>query len=120
MFFLGFPVSIRTITDGTSNTIFTTENVAPDEASGNQYAGKTWIDWNVMDVHNGINFPLKINPPLSHSGWNNSDGPASFHPGGCHVGRADGSVAFLSESVDQNTLRALASRNGEEVVASLD
>ena len=120
VFYMGFTVSIRNITDGTSNTIYLTENVAPNDASGNQFAGKTWVDWNVMDVHNGVNFPFKLNPQLSHSGWNDSNGPASFHPGGAHFGRVDGSVAFLSETINQDTLEALATRNGEEVIGSVD
>ena len=39
----------------------------------------------------------------------------SFHPGGVNTCRADGSVAFHSESVDGFAWRALASRDGGEV-----
>ncbi len=119
-FYLGRAVSIREITDGTSNTLVTTENIAPEEGGPGQYRGQTWVAWNLLDVHNGVNFPLKLNPLLSHSAWDSSNGPASFHPGGCYSGRADGSVAFLSESIDQGTLEALATRSGDEVIGSVD
>ena len=34
----------------------------------------------------------------------------SFHPGGCHMGMADGSVHFLSENMDINAYRRLGAR----------
>jgi len=39
----------------------------------------------------------------------------SRHPGGVNVGFADGSVHFVSDTVDLETWRALGSRNGGEV-----
>lgn len=41
----------------------------------------------------------------------------SFHAAGAHVGLADGSVRFLSESTDRETLNALATRSSGDVVA---
>ena len=40
----------------------------------------------------------------------------SNHEGGAHFLYGDGSARFISESVDFNVYKALASRNGEEVV----
>ena len=40
----------------------------------------------------------------------------SFHVGGAQVLMGDGSVRFLSESLDYRTLRALVTPNGAEVV----
>ena len=42
--------------------------------------------------------------------------PSSHHQGGMHVSMADGSVRFMSESIDRNLYWALGSRNGGEVV----
>ena len=42
--------------------------------------------------------------------------PSSHHEGGIHVSMADGSVRFMSESIDRNLYWALGSRNGGEVV----
>jgi prepilin-type processing-associated H-X9-DG protein len=39
----------------------------------------------------------------------------SRHPGGVNVGFADGSVHFISETVDLDTWRAVGSINGNEV-----
>ncbi len=40
----------------------------------------------------------------------------SWHVGGGHMAYADGSVHFLSENMDLNVYRGLATRNGREVV----
>jgi hypothetical protein len=45
---------------------------------------------------------------------------SSFHPGGCLMSRCDGSVGFISESINMKTWRALGSRNGGEVVKPAD
>lgn len=49
----------------------------------------------------------------------NANGIYSFHAGGANVGLADGSVRFLAESIDQDTLNALATRSSGDIV-SLD
>ena len=41
----------------------------------------------------------------------------SAHPGGAHFAMCDGSVHFLSYSIDTPTFLALGSRNGGEVVS---
>ena len=43
--------------------------------------------------------------------------PSSYHPGGCNTLRADGSVAFVSETINQATWIALGSMNGGESVS---
>ncbi|WDI42117.1 DUF1559 domain-containing protein [Bremerella sp. P1] len=45
----------------------------------------------------------------------NSNGIYSFHSGGANVVLADGSVRFLPESMDQETLNALVTRGGGDV-----
>ncbi|KAA5538936.1 DUF1559 domain-containing protein [Roseiconus nitratireducens] len=45
--------------------------------------------------------------------------PYSFHPGGVHVSLADGSVRFLTEFVDLDTLSAHTSIDGHEVAGEL-
>lgn len=41
---------------------------------------------------------------------------ASPHPGGVHFTFADGHATFLSETIDLDTLHALTTRNGGEVI----
>ena len=43
---------------------------------------------------------------------------SSFHPGGANVAMADGSVRFLKSSTNMNTIWALGSKAGGEVVSS--
>jgi prepilin-type N-terminal cleavage/methylation domain-containing protein/prepilin-type processing-associated H-X9-DG protein len=118
MFYIASSLGFRDVLDGTSNTLFVVENVAPDPNGENRYHGKCWTGWNIIDVHNGINFPFKITPRFSHSAWNSSNGPASFHPGGVQALLVDGSVRYMSETFDQRTLSALATRNGGESIPS--
>jgi prepilin-type processing-associated H-X9-DG protein len=44
---------------------------------------------------------------------------SSRHPGGCHMARCDGSSAFVSETIDIKTWRALASRAGDEPIGTV-
>lgn len=45
-------------------------------------------------------------------GTEGSSQPYSFHPGGLTVGIGDGSVRFLSDTIDIGTIAALVTRNG--------
>jgi prepilin-type processing-associated H-X9-DG protein len=44
--------------------------------------------------------------------------PSSFHPGGANVLMLDGSVKFLKDSTNQQTVWAIASMNQGEVVSA--
>ena len=48
--------------------------------------------------------------------WTGYFAPRSHHTGGAHVAMGDGSVRFLSESLDADLNRSLHSRNGDELV----
>jgi prepilin-type processing-associated H-X9-DG protein len=43
---------------------------------------------------------------------------SSYHPGGAHGAFVDGSVRLLSANVSPQTLKALATRNGKEIIGS--
>ncbi|QEG01943.1 hypothetical protein Mal15_60240 [Stieleria maiorica] len=45
--------------------------------------------------------------------------PYSFHPGGIHISLADGSVRFVTESIDLETLSGYTSIDGNEVVEEI-
>jgi prepilin-type processing-associated H-X9-DG protein len=91
------PVKFQDITDGTSNTILAVEVVG---------TGVKWAEPKDLDINTMV---FKIN-----SGGANSIG--SPFPGGANVLMADGSVRFMSNSVLESTLKAMATRNGGEVV----
>jgi len=42
----------------------------------------------------------------------------SYHPGGANIGFCDGSVRFLSETIDLSVYQGIGSRNGQEVPGS--
>jgi prepilin-type processing-associated H-X9-DG protein len=44
--------------------------------------------------------------------------PSSYHPGGVNVLMGDGAVHFIRDGIILPTWRALATRNGGEVIAS--
>lgn len=93
----GKQISFNDVTDGTSNTILAVEVVG----TGVKWAEPKDLDINMM--------AKKIN-----AGGANSIG--SPYPGGANVAMADGSVRFMSNSVLEETLKAMITRNGGEVV----
>jgi prepilin-type processing-associated H-X9-DG protein len=90
------PVSMRDVTDGTSNTLMVVEVCN----SGVPWMSPTDLSLDAMQ--------MKVN-----------GGPTeirSQHPGGANVALADGSVRFIANSIPPETLRALATRNDGAVV----
>jgi len=47
-------------------------------------------------------------------------GVMSRHPGGANFALADGHVTFFNETINQQTLKALTTRNGGEVIDGTD
>jgi len=68
---------------------------------------------------NGINGPGSIpgDGIFTRTGF---DGFFSYHPGGCHFQLADGSVRFISETIDAVTLASLTARGGGETISAND
>ncbi|MEO2018552.1 MAG: DUF1559 domain-containing protein, partial [Fuerstiella sp.] len=88
---------MRDVTDGTSNTLMTSE------ASGD------YGPW--MAGSNATMRSLTKQPYI-----NGPDGIGGPYTGGCNMGLADGSVRFLSENIDPKVLEALATMAGGEVI----
>lgn len=88
---------IRDITDGTSNTLMTSE------ASGDF---GPWMAGGNATMRSFTKQPY-INGP---------DGIGGPYTGGCNMGLADGSVRFVSENIDPKILEALATMAGGEVI----
>ncbi len=88
------PVSIKEITDGTSNTILIGE------------CTRTKIPWTKPDDIDTAFFS-KLNGP---------DGFGSPHLGGAHFLMGDGTVRFVNTNTAQTTVDALFTRNGGETV----
>lgn len=57
------------------------------------------------------------NCAINCANWSDLGGsPFSFHPSGCHLLLADGSIQFLNESTDQRTFLRLILRNDGQVL----
>ena len=115
-----FKVTLTDAIDGTSNTLLIGEMswFIETPAYGTRY--RSWLRGSNGDgfvvgarnVTNAINaiFTANLIVPFN-------DVPmGSMHPGGANFGLGDGSVRFIKDTVDMNTYRALASRNGGEVL----
>jgi hypothetical protein len=89
---------ISDVTDGTSNTIMVVEVAG---------SGIHWMEPRDLELEQ---LDLQINGP-------NGD-IQSNHPGGVNATIADGSVRFLSETIDSGILDALITRSGGERVGS--
>jgi prepilin-type processing-associated H-X9-DG protein len=86
-------VSIAGITDGTSNTLLV------GEATG---AGIPWMKPDDIDI-------------TKHPSLGDRDGFSGEHRGGVNFLLCDGSVRFVALSINPQTLKALFTRNGNEV-----
>jgi prepilin-type N-terminal cleavage/methylation domain-containing protein/prepilin-type processing-associated H-X9-DG protein len=112
-------VTMVGIKDGTSNTLMVFEvawkglEVSPGSLRG-WPRGCSWTD----DCTSMKNVTNAMRTVKYNGGGNYNDiSMGSNHPGGCNVALADGSIRFLRESTDLNTvLKPLASRAGGEIV----
>jgi prepilin-type processing-associated H-X9-DG protein len=108
MFFNDSRVKIAQIQDGTATTAMLCEvwgrKSVSHDAPGESSRG--------MNLHAVVYFGY---PPNS-----NHDSPwraNSFHPGGVNIAFADGSVQFITNTIDLSTWRAISTIRGEEPVS---
>jgi len=129
--FLNSSVSYRDVTDGRSHTIFLGEAAELGVLGWASGTAST-----LRNVGGGINGNRpRLNLPVSVPRWMqdvaNGEEPAeepgeddllevggfsSWHSGGAHVALGDGSVRFITDQIDQETLRRLANRADGELV----
>jgi prepilin-type processing-associated H-X9-DG protein len=123
-------VTMASITDGTSNTMFMSEVIMAGNDTDYDIRGDFLNDdrpctqymtinlpnsgTDVSPYCNGTTYPR--NPPCTNAGSGFAHKTArSKHTGGVNVLLADGSVRFISNSLTLATWRALGSMNGGEV-----
>jgi prepilin-type processing-associated H-X9-DG protein len=113
-------IRLTDVTDGTSNTLMLGEMSWVSERFGTRY--RPWLRGSnapaivvgARNVTNAINAMFTVNVIVPYN-----DVPmGSMHPGGANFSLGDGSVRFLSQSIDMAIYRALASRNGGEVLGN--
>jgi prepilin-type N-terminal cleavage/methylation domain-containing protein/prepilin-type processing-associated H-X9-DG protein len=113
------------VVDGTSNTILVAEDagrptmwLAGTRDPTRTVAGGGWADQNGILVRG---YPADGNPPANTSGpcmvnCNNQQSIYSFHTGGANILLADGSVRLLRQTASADTVAALITRSGGEVI----
>lgn len=124
-----FTVKFGEVSDGLSNTIcfieeagkqqrfFRGKQVPANAAGGALVLNSFYGDWNVARHVRGLSGANILDPRLggcSVINVLNDDNPYSFHVGGVQMVRGDGSVSFLSDSIDNLTFVAMTSRDGGE------
>ena len=134
-------LNMRDVLDGTSNTlmVFEISNSFAQRGNGRDEM-LIWRQWTRggSGTFSGT-FKNVAHPPNRHAGYGfledgvtrvcpdstsspcklNDISMGSEHKGGCQVVMCDGAVKFVSDNVDLNVLKGIASRNGGEV-ASID
>ena len=127
------PVKMAQVTDGTSNTLFFGERSHVDRdfdslatANGGQQVIGQYGFWHsaaglaivdaTMTTLAPINYSADGSPDWNTSACLRTSAFGSLHPGGANFALVDGSVRFISETIEQTTYRALSTRAGNEVV----
>jgi prepilin-type N-terminal cleavage/methylation domain-containing protein/prepilin-type processing-associated H-X9-DG protein len=106
-------ISFADVTDGLSNTFMIGEDLPSETA---------WCSWPYANNAYGT---CAIPPNLMRSSvasdvywsWENNESFRSRHPGGLQFALADGSVRFVTEEIEFETYRALATIQGGEPAA---
>jgi type II secretory pathway pseudopilin PulG len=109
------PISFRKVSDGNSKTFMVGECVVEQD----YHSAAFFADGDWATCGNPLNFfivPAEESVIKSAPQWMQARGFKSLHPSGAQFVLADGSVHFISESIDHNVYRGLATRNGDETV----
>ncbi|TWT75680.1 hypothetical protein Pla123a_31900 [Posidoniimonas polymericola] len=115
------PVRLAKVTDGASKTFIVGEAVpAQDNHSAAYFSDGDWatcgIPLNVLDFDVSPTQPGETSS-IFDTEWYRYRGFKSLHPGGANFAMADGSVHFVTDSIETRVYRGLATRNGEEAVS---
>jgi prepilin-type processing-associated H-X9-DG protein len=108
------PVKISSIVDGTSKTLMIGENVGEMNI---QHSAAFYSNGSSCSCNTPLNYRINEDPEVSAIDfWFDMQGYHSRHPGGVQFCLADGSVRFISDSIDNTLFRTSCTRNGEESV----
>ena len=115
---MAYPKATRlaAITDGTSNTFLLGESSWAKMQRYRSWVQAIYLTGGETVAFSARNIAFGINSRLTSTVFN--DIPlGSQHPGGCQFAMVDGSVRFVSETIDQAIYLANASRDGGEPIS---
>jgi prepilin-type N-terminal cleavage/methylation domain-containing protein/prepilin-type processing-associated H-X9-DG protein len=109
------PINLKMVTDGTSNTFMVGEGVVSQDYHSAAY----FADGDFATCSLPLNYFITgvSDDDLKVKFWYKTRGYKSLHPGGAQIAMGDGSVHFISESIDTLTYRGLSTRDGGESVS---
>jgi len=108
------PVKISKITDGTSKTLMIGEDVAEFNI---RHSAAFFSNGSVCSCNAPLNYGMNQNPEVfAVQLWFDAQSFRSRHPGGVQFCLADGSVRFVSETIDNVFYRTSCTRDGGEAV----
>lgn len=103
------PVAMVDIRDGTSNTFMVGEDVPEQNRHSTAYYSNG--DW--ASCHGPLNY---FEDPPDGNPWHDKMTFRSLHPSGAHFAMGDGSVRFITETINHTLYRALSTRAGGEAM----
>jgi prepilin-type N-terminal cleavage/methylation domain-containing protein/prepilin-type processing-associated H-X9-DG protein len=114
----GAEITHAMVTDGTSNTLLLGETLPGERAMSNannwwarsKPGSTTIIPINYRTPYRGTD-GCTAAPDRYYLNYNVAEGFKSCHPGGAYFAFADGSIHFLSETIDHRTFQYLGCRN---------
>lgn len=129
--FFAPPTRIAAVSDGLSGTMLLCEdagrpslyyrgqgasaNLDPTVSEDQPITVDGW-GWADTEINGFTDGAIWVAPAMGINGMNDSE-IYSFHPGGAQVAMGDGSVRFLSQSMDNAVLIAIISMNARDVVS---
>ncbi len=108
----GWDVSMRQVTDGTSNTIVVGETVVDQDP----HSAAFFSDGDWAGTYQRLNY-FHDDPETLEEFWVSVRSFRSHHPGGVQFAMVDGSVQYLQEDIEHLVYRALSTKNGGETVS---
>lgn len=105
------PTRMRDVPDGTSNTF------AVGESLPGYTSWSWWYNPNAVTATCAIPLNQVLKQPPNLGDWPNNYAFASKHVGGGHFALADGSVRFISQNIDLNVYRAVATISSGETTS---
>jgi prepilin-type processing-associated H-X9-DG protein len=102
--------------DGTSNTLMIGEDIGKLNVHNGWPYSNTATGTACIPLNNAL---VAGQPGFNNPGdWPNVYSFRSYHTSGANFGLADGSVRFVSQSIDLNIYRAMATYSGGEVAST--